>query len=150
MKHDIHAIAFPGLTGKNSVLISLQSSALLRRDQNAPIYITQDDLDKWEKRNDMTSFRAQYKEAKKEDPHSAKNIKARIKYLLDYLEKLKLTLTRQTYFKEADRLRAQGRSTEHLSNRNATDPRRNRPVVDALAASHIGVTLQKTSDPQIL
>lgn len=149
MKHNLHAIAFPGLTGENSALISVQSSALLRRDQNAPIYITQDDLNKWEKRNDITSLRAQYKEAKKDDRLLAEGIKARIKYLLDYLEKLQLELSRRTYFEEVDRLRAHGQSTEHLRNGNATDLRRTRPVVDAAAASCIGVILQKALNPEV-
>lgn len=55
----------------------------------------------------MTSFRAQYKEAKKEDPLFAQVIKARTKYTLDSLEEQQIALTRQTYFEEADRLRAQ-------------------------------------------
>ncbi|KAL7905985.1 hypothetical protein GGI35DRAFT_126509 [Trichoderma velutinum] len=162
IKHDIQAIAFPGLTGENSVLISLQSSALLRRDQNAPVYITQDDLDKWENRRDITSLRKQYKEIKtvadreNVDRQKAKEasdirslIKSRIKYILDCLEKLRLQEMRQEYFQEADKLRALGLSTGHLSYKNATNPRKHTPVIGALVTLRIGHLLQKNVNPQV-
>lgn len=45
IKHNIHTIAFPGLTGENSILISYKA-ALSSGEQNAPVYTTQDDLDR--------------------------------------------------------------------------------------------------------
>lgn len=97
----------------------------------------------------MTSLREQYEEKKKTDQHFAGLIKARIKYVLDYLEKLKLQEMRQKYFQEADRLRALGLNTEHLSNRTATNPRKHKLVVDALVTLHIGLLLQQNIDPRV-
>ena len=85
LNKDLMKVAYREKAGQNEEMVSMMSRAFLRRDPYAPIYITKDDFASFEKRNDLSSLRKQYREAK-DDPVKAKKIKARIKYLLDYLE----------------------------------------------------------------
>ena len=85
LNKDLMKVAYREKAGQNEEMVSMMSRAFLRRDPYAPIYITKDDFASFEKRNDLSSLRKQYREAK-DDPVKAQKVKARIKYLLDYLE----------------------------------------------------------------
>src|SRR5699024_3660263 len=128
LNKDLMKVAYREKAGQNEEMVSMMSRAFLRRDPYAPIYITKDDFASFEKRNDLSSLRKQYREAK-DDPVKAQKVKARIKYLLDWLERLRIQEVREEYFDEVDRLRAQGITTHHLRTTQATNPRKQREVV---------------------
>ena len=142
LNKDLMKVAYREKAGQNEEMVSMMSRAFLRRDPYAPIYITKDDFASFEKRNDLSSLRKQYREAK-DDPVKAKKIKARIKYLLDWLERLRIQEVREEYFDEVDRLRAQGITTHHLRTTQATNPRKQREVVGSSVAVRIGKLLDE-------
>ena len=146
LNKDLMKVAYREKAGQNEEMVSMMSRAFLRRDPYAPIYITKDDFASFEKRNDLSSLRKQYREAK-DDPVKAKKIKARIKYLLDWLERLRIQEVRKEYFDEVDRLRAQGITTHHLRTTQATNPRKQREVVGSSVAVRIGKLLDEDVGP---
>ncbi|KAJ6445193.1 precorrin 3B synthase CobZ [Purpureocillium lavendulum] len=146
LNKDLMKVAYRDKAGQNEEMVSMMSRAFLRRDPYAPVYITKDDFASFEKRNDLSSLRKQYREAK-DDPVKAQKIKARIKYLLDWLERLRIQEVRKEYFDEVDRLRAQGISTHHLRTTQATNPRKQREVVGSTVAVRIGKLLDEDIAP---
>ncbi|OAQ59792.1 hypothetical protein VFPBJ_11588 [Purpureocillium lilacinum] len=145
LNKDLMKVAYRDKAGQNEEMVSMMSRAFLRRDPYAPIYITEDDFASFEKRNDLSSLRKQYREAK-DDPVKAQRIKARIKYLLDWLERLRIQQVRKEYFAEVDRLRAQGITTHHLRTTQATNPRKQREVVGSSVAKRVLCDKSKTPD----
>lgn len=108
-------IAFDSRAGDNDALIRSLSSAFSRRDPYAPIYLSKEELDEFEKRDDLQDYRRQYREAKEaNDDALAEKLKQRIGYLINFLEKLKLKENRRHYFKTMDHLRGTHQSTAHL------------------------------------
>ncbi|KAK4089442.1 hypothetical protein Purlil1_6011 [Purpureocillium lilacinum] len=97
-------------------------------------------------RNFILSNSTEYREAK-DDPVKAQKIKARIKYLLDWLERLRIQEVRKEYFDEVDRLRAQGITTHHLRTTQATNPRKQREIVGSSVAVRIGKLLDEDVGP---
>ncbi|KAK4071555.1 hypothetical protein Purlil1_13380 [Purpureocillium lilacinum] len=146
LNKDLMKVAYRDKAGQNEEIVSMMSRAFLRRDPYAPIYITKDDFASFEKRNDLSSLRKQYREAK-DDPVKAQKIKARIKYLLDWLERLRIQEVRKEYFAEVDRLGAQGTTTQHLRTTQATNPRKKREVVGGGVAVRIGKLLDEDVGP---
>ncbi|GJN67144.1 hypothetical protein PLICBS_001168 [Purpureocillium lilacinum] len=146
LNKDLMKVAYRDKAGQNEEMVSMMSRAFLRRDPYAPIYITKDDFAGFEKRNDLSSLRNQYREAK-DDPVKAQKIKARIKYLLDWLERLRIQEVRKEYFDEVDRLRAQGSTTHHLRTTQATNPRKKREIAGSSVAVRIGKLLDEDVGP---
>ncbi|KAF5137859.1 hypothetical protein E5D57_001638 [Metarhizium anisopliae] len=115
IQKSLAAIAFPGLAGGNETeaVISPAARILAKRDPNAPIYVTKDDLDNFERRRVITVL-----------PKQAIKVAGRTRYIIDVLSALQIKQMREAYFAEVNRLRAQGLPTEHLSHRNALNARR--------------------------
>ncbi|KAK3325240.1 hypothetical protein B0H66DRAFT_615721 [Apodospora peruviana] len=111
--------------------------------------LTKDDLTMFERRRDLSSLRKQYREAKTSDPTRAQKIKGRIKYLLDWLERLRIEEMRQEYFNTVDKLRARGARTEHLRTSQYSDPRKQRVIVGTAVASLIGTLLNDDIAPAV-
>ncbi|KAL6794822.1 hypothetical protein GGI42DRAFT_128351 [Trichoderma sp. SZMC 28013] len=120
-------IAFGELGKQDDDLWSVMSNAFLRRDPYAPIYLTQKEKDKFEKRKDITKLKMQVTITRNRHGLRSKEeqkLWGRIHHINNCLEKLQLSENRQVYFTEVDRLRALGKSTIHLHNPLATNPRR--------------------------
>jgi len=103
-------ISFGALAGKKDDLLTQMRRTSLKRDPRAPIYITSEDFESFEKRRDLTTLR-------KLPSNDA--VKAKIKYIRDSLEKLLIDKRRQEYFDHVDK----GRPVENLVKTCATDPR---------------------------
>ncbi|UKZ79054.1 hypothetical protein TrVFT333_006805 [Trichoderma virens FT-333] len=120
-------IAFGELGKQDDDLWSVISNAFLRRDPFAPIYITEEEMVKFQKRNDITAFRKQVVDVRNKNGLKSKEeqkIWGRIQWIIDCLEKLQLEENRKAYFTKVDGLRALGKSTIHLHDPQATNPRR--------------------------
>lgn len=127
IRNKLSQIAFGELGKQDDALWSIISNAFLRRDPYAPLYITQKHMDEIELRNDITILRQELGAIRKKHGLKSKEegkIWGRIKWIYDCLEELLLKKERKVYFAEVDRLRAQGKSTIHLHNPLATNPRR--------------------------
>lgn len=74
------------------------------------------------------------------------DISARIQYILNSLEELKLQEERKNYFEEVDRLRVLGQTTEHLHDPSAVNPRRKRNGPSSVVTANIS-TLFTNKNP---
>lgn len=83
-------ISFGALAGKKDKLLDQMRRMSIKCDPGAPIYVTQEDLDGFEKRQDLTLLRSQ-------QPSNAM-VQSKIKYIRDTLESLLLDKRRQEYF----------------------------------------------------
>lgn len=129
------------------------SNAFLQRDPNAPLYITQEELDNFETRNDLTDLREQLKVAKQQGGASCREAKAilgRISYVVNSLETLVIQEKRRHYFAEVDRLRALGQSTTHLQDPSAINPRRKAFQASSAVAAKIAPLLTDEDPPAAL
>ncbi|KAJ0279468.1 hypothetical protein COL940_006734 [Colletotrichum noveboracense] len=108
-------IAFDGESNFENLdrLYSLIANSSLRRDENAPIYVSQTEMRQWEGRKDIRDLRAKYKKLREtvnaDDPR-AKRIAGEIQAVRDNLQFLTIEEKRQQYFEKADLLRAAGQS----------------------------------------
>ncbi|KAF0330480.1 hypothetical protein GQ607_002359 [Colletotrichum asianum] len=112
---DLPRIAFDGESHFENLdrLYSLIANSSLRRDENAPIYVSRTEMRQWESRKDIRDLRAEYKKLREtvnaDDPR-AKRIVGRIQGVQRSLKLLTIEEKRQEYFEKVDSLRATGRS----------------------------------------
>ncbi|KAH8655592.1 hypothetical protein BX600DRAFT_515367 [Xylariales sp. PMI_506] len=150
VRHDLQRIAWgEKLTGRNEELFSLLQRCSLRRDEHAPIYPTQAQLDDLEKRNGLQELRALYQELKTSSQSGwadpiVKRIAARIHWIRQILSQLLVQLRRAEYFAAADRLRAQGQKV--LQPVQEVYPFKQYAVVSGRAAQKISAFLQHLLD----
>ncbi|KAH7123438.1 hypothetical protein B0J13DRAFT_612184 [Dactylonectria estremocensis] len=142
VRANLMKISFGGLVGDTDVLISRTRQAFLKRDDQAPVYITKDDWDAFEKRNDIQLLRHEYQGLPSQEEEAKRKL-GKIKSIKDRLEMLLLLERRETYFQEANKLRERGLSTTHLFNSHMKDPRRRLHAMSSKAASKIGDLLIK-------
>ncbi|KAK3377649.1 hypothetical protein B0H63DRAFT_221614 [Podospora didyma] len=117
LKENLQEIAFGDEAGENSALFNTLRFVTLKRDENAPLYPTQDELNGFEERGDMRAFRAHYEEVKAMYSSccvEAKRIAARIFHLRRVLSGLVVQARRIEYFKQVDMRRARGLPTTDL------------------------------------
>ncbi|KAK8142879.1 hypothetical protein G3M48_008066 [Beauveria asiatica] len=138
-------IAFDSRAGDNGGMIRSLRSAFSRRDPEAPIYVSTDELAAFEERKDIQTLRQLHKETFKKEPHKATAIKNQIRYLLDCLEKLKLQEIRRKYFDTVDNLRGRHESTEHLDPQLTENPRSAREVPSFQRAVLIGKFMRENA-----
>ncbi|KAF4955438.1 hypothetical protein FGADI_4548 [Fusarium gaditjirri] len=110
IRENLMKISFGRLAGLKDQLIDQMTRMSLRCDPGAPIYITKEDLEGFEKRKDLTLLRSQ--------PPSAA-VQSKIKYIRDTLEALLLDKRRQEYFDNVDK-----KKPIDQANAGTTDPRR--------------------------
>lgn len=93
-------------------------NASSRRDKNAPIYPTEDDLRGFEQRGDVRGFREEHRKIAEtfgsQHPYTT-GAAARLKKRLEVLSNLAVDKAREEYFQAVDELRALGRSTKKLA-----------------------------------
>ncbi|OAA71748.1 hypothetical protein LEL_08983 [Akanthomyces lecanii RCEF 1005] len=143
---DLMKIAFGGRAGDYEKQFARISSVFSRRDPFSPLYLTAQELAEFEKRQDISSLRLAYEDATKNNEQQAEELKSRIKYIIDYLEKLKLAEKRNEYFEAADDLRARGLSTAHLRQPGETNPKRQKDIPGCKASPVVGVLFQNNVD----
>lgn len=102
-------LAFGAMAGRNDRLFQRLRSMSLSRDAGAPVDLSVEDLQGFEKRNDVSNFRASLKAARLAgDKKEAKRIKSQIENRIATLSSLMLARRRGQYFDNADSRRAQG------------------------------------------
>ncbi|KAG4278834.1 hypothetical protein FPRO04_06155 [Fusarium proliferatum] len=121
IRENLMRVSFGTLAGMKDKIIDQMRKMSLRCDPGAPIYITKEDLEGFEKRQDLTLLRSQ-------PPSRA--VQSKIKYIRDTLEALLLDKRRQEYFDNVDKKKPVDRA-----NAGTTDPRRRmQPAVNERAA----------------
>ncbi|KAH6847506.1 hypothetical protein B0I37DRAFT_354242 [Chaetomium sp. MPI-CAGE-AT-0009] len=119
IREEIMPIVFgPKAAGTHEELYGMLRRATARRDENAPLYPTVEDMQRLEERRDMQRLKREYEMARdgKGDSHpDTKRAFAAYAKLRSDLRKLVVEHRRVEYFKEADRRRALGQSTSDLS-----------------------------------
>ncbi|KAK4214506.1 hypothetical protein QBC37DRAFT_387040 [Rhypophila decipiens] len=103
--------------GNHDDLYKRLLSASLMRDENAPIYPTNEDLKSFEQRRNLIQLRKKFKQVREKYAHDSpqtKRISLRINHLLYYLADLVVEERRMVYFAEADRRRQVGQPTADL------------------------------------
>lgn len=111
--HELMHLAFKKQVGPNPNLFQTLRNISLSRDLGAPIYPSKEDLQGFERRNDVTECRACLEAAKNarivQDINSAKSS---LETLISTLSDLKVQEKRTEYFDNVDGLRARGLSTK--------------------------------------
>ncbi|KAI3552370.1 hypothetical protein CSPX01_00119 [Colletotrichum filicis] len=127
IRENLARVAYGDLAGQSDALHTILRNATFTRDEKAPLYPTQRDLDVFEKRNDVQKRRKEYRAAVTlhgAGSVQAKRMGARVWDLIEALSALTVKVRRAKYFKEADRRRVQGLSTTDLRVTPAEDPHR--------------------------
>lgn len=87
----------------------------MRRDENALLYISKEEEEAFELRQDVISLRSEYhrlnQEAGRNDART-REVLSRLRYRLTILSDIAVTEKRTRYFDEADKLRALSRSVQ--------------------------------------
>lgn len=112
VRQDLQRIAFGvEMTGANGGLFHLLQRSSLQRDEGAPIYPTQSDLEAMEERKDIKALRAQYDLCRKAETRVGRDrISARIYNIRMELSRKNVQQRRKEYFELADRAHAEGRT----------------------------------------
>ncbi|KAH7117466.1 hypothetical protein EDB81DRAFT_244287 [Dactylonectria macrodidyma] len=118
VREGLMKVSFGDLAGENDELLGIMRNACLRRDPWAPIYIMKLDLDNSENRRDLSQLRARLQSVAPKSKEKEK-ITGRIQYIRNSLEKLLIEERRREYFENLQ----QGKTTTHLVNLSATNPR---------------------------
>ncbi|KAI0965360.1 hypothetical protein F4678DRAFT_485319 [Xylaria arbuscula] len=141
LSHDLVQIAFGEHAGAGDAdLFEALRHSLLQRDPDAPIYISEQDLQAFEERQDMRDLRCAYRETVAEsssDSPAAKKIAAKILWIRRTLSKTRLLDMRKAYFQEVDRLRARGEAPPRPAN-HGLNPSKLFDPKGAVAAEAIG------------
>lgn len=88
--------AFNEKAGSDGGLVSAMRNMTLNKDANAPIDPTVDNLAAFEKRKDMTEFRAEVKAAQQvNDTKKARSVNAKADHRIDTLSKLQVKESRE-------------------------------------------------------
>ncbi|KAF2731199.1 hypothetical protein EJ04DRAFT_16250 [Polyplosphaeria fusca] len=112
VREDLMRLAFGPMAGRNDCLFQRLRSMSLRRDADAPIDLSVEDVQEFEKRNDVSNLRASLKTTQLAgDKKEAMSIKSRVEYLIETLSSLKVKELRDAYFDRVDSLRARGLPT---------------------------------------
>jgi uncharacterized C2H2 Zn-finger protein len=143
IRKEIMPIIFgPEAAGTNDRLHTMLRRATVRRDQNAPLYPTVDDIKSLEKRRDWQKLNQEYIALRRDkgvDHPETKRAFGQYAKLRSDLRDLVVQDKRQKYFVEVDRRRALGQSTSDLSTPTAKlwKPKTQTAAADRVAA-HIG------------
>ncbi|KAH6699524.1 hypothetical protein EV126DRAFT_386740 [Verticillium dahliae] len=151
-KENLAAIAFSTVAGDDEPLFEFLRQSLLTRDDNAPIDPHPEDYAKWNQRSDIQELDKQLAEVPRTtaaDKENAQRIASRRGHIVATLSKLQVMQRREEYFLEADRLRGQGRSIEHLVSRTMR-PKAGRYTVSSAAATIISRYMVRCSGIDML
>ncbi|KAL2192294.1 hypothetical protein P885DRAFT_4118, partial [Corynascus similis CBS 632.67] len=111
VRSNLAVIAFgPKAVRRDESLFNDVRNMSLSRDEGAPVWVPKEQIEKFHKRNDIAKFRAQIQAST--DKKEKNRLYRQISSTIDTCKKLQLDANRKAYFKEADRLRLQGREPE--------------------------------------
>ncbi|KAL2178984.1 uncharacterized protein P884DRAFT_195543 [Thermothelomyces heterothallicus CBS 202.75] len=148
IRKEIMPIIFgPEAAGTNEKLYAMIRRATMKRDPNAPIYPTIDEVKSLESRRDIQELKQEYLAARDERGSDDKETKRAYAAYFSRREELVNLLVedrRREYFAEADKRRALGQSTNDLSTPAAKlwKPRTHTAAFDR-TATHIGCFLSQ-------
>ncbi|KAM7209967.1 hypothetical protein V8F06_014645, partial [Rhypophila decipiens] len=107
VRPNLASLAFgPKAVSRDETLFSELRNMSLTRDEGAPNSVSEEQISKFRKRNDIAEFRAMIMAST--DKSEKTRLHNQIKTTVNTCIKLQLDVDRQAYFKEADRLRLQG------------------------------------------
>jgi hypothetical protein len=141
------SLSFGSSAGLTDDVLSRAHSAFLKRDPNAPLYLSDEEWAEFEKRDDLRNLRASYKEQKNSQSREAKRIQGKIQHIRNRLGEMQLVRKRRAYFDEVHRLRLEGKSTAHLQSPLSKDPRRKMHAEGSRFAQGIGAFFSHESPP---
>jgi hypothetical protein len=125
-------------------------SATFRQDERAQIYPSADEIQqKIESRDDIHELRREYRalaDIGLSQSSAAKRICGKIKCIKDILCDDIVSRNCEAYFKEADRLRALRKPTDHLWNPEATTHRLKHYMDTSTAAEVLGGFMSEAND----
>ncbi|CAG9950870.1 unnamed protein product [Clonostachys rosea f. rosea IK726] len=153
LPRDINAnllhITFQGLASSTQAILEATRTAFLRRDEKAPVYITREEWDALEEREDITELRRKLDQIPKKASTEAKRLSGRIRTIKLAAEGSILKSTRREYFDDARKLREKGLPTDHLVTQTVS-PHRSWLRASCDAASTVGAQLiANPEDPGI-
>ena len=125
LRDNLMKISFGTMAGNTDALIAKRHQAFTQRDPNAPIYITHQDLELFNERNDICALKARRKRVSLEEGpqcQEVKQINGQIAHILGTLEEQRILERRREFFQKANELRAQGLPTTHLHD-DTSNPR---------------------------
>ncbi|KAK6703652.1 hypothetical protein SNK04_013582 [Fusarium graminearum] len=123
ISHDLMGIAYGPIAGENQETISFLHHAFTKRDESAPVYISEEDFKSFEARADITEWRRQREGLADLSSKEAKNILSKIQYTKNVLEGKLLEKRRKEYFEQVDILRSTGQATSSFHQASMSDPR---------------------------
>jgi hypothetical protein len=109
VREDLTKLAFGAMAGRNDTLFQNLRSISLRRDADAPVDPSREDLLVFEERKDVRDLRVSIEQC--EDKRVRKLTQCRLDNLIKTLSCLRVQEKRATYFNRVDSLRAQGLSS---------------------------------------
>ncbi|EXM35583.1 Zinc finger C2H2-type [Fusarium oxysporum f. sp. vasinfectum] len=122
MRDDLMGISYGEVSGKNEATVSFLHQTFTKRDESAPVYITEEEFQSFENRRDITEWRRQRLSLPCNSTES-KAILGKIQHVKNVLEEKLLERRRKEYFRKADQLRSLGQSTSHLHQTALISPR---------------------------
>lgn len=150
MRENLAKLAFGDLVDGDHDLYKALQAASLSRDEGAPLYVSQKDMDTFNNRRDIRDLRVQYTDAVAVSSSSGaepKRICSRISWILDCLCDLKVAELRKAYFKDVDKLRSLGQSTVEIRDAAiARNPRRSHHASTGRLAEAIWGLLEMSGD----
>ncbi|KAK7425950.1 hypothetical protein QQZ08_007532 [Neonectria magnoliae] len=140
-------IAFGDKASDGEHAISKFHGTFTKRDPYAPIYITQEDLRKFEDRSDLTLLRQRLQDSTNKEERE--KLVGQIQHIRETLEDLLILKRRKDYFAEVDRLRSKQQPTSHLHHINTADPRAKMHKLSSIAAEKLARHLAKEGNESI-
>lgn len=136
--------------GGNDQAIAKPHESFTKRDCFAPIYITEEDLEVFEARKDISRWRQEIQGFPNRSCEEARRLLSNIQQVNNALETKLLEQRRQAYFDEVDRLRSKGQSTAHLHHVGTTNPRFKQSRLSSKAAEELAPYFIAGGDAQDL
>ncbi|CAF3458072.1 unnamed protein product [Fusarium graminearum] len=105
ISYDLMGIAYGQVTGGNQETISFLHHAFTKRDESAPVYISEEEYKSFEDREDIKKWRQEREALPDRRTKEAKNLLSKIQYIKNVLEGKLLEKKRKEYFEHVDALR---------------------------------------------
>lgn len=139
-------VSFVGWANQDDAVLATMRQTLARRDLYAPLYITYEQKAAFEARWGLRGLREKHlavTAAGSSRCPEAKRVTGQIQFLLDRLENLQITESREAYFKEVNTLRAAKKSTAHLHNIHQSNQRPGQNQGSSAVAAAIATSIDQ-------
>lgn len=143
LRRELMSLIFgDNLAGTHEALFDKLRQSTFKRDENAPIYPTQEDVQEIEQHDSMLVLCAK---SSKSSPGEREQIRQQMRYLRAQLSAQKVQERRNAYFKMVDKRRALGLPTDDLAVQCLST---HRHLDDPIAAANIGQLLRQSCELQ--